>query len=167
MQFVTAATLVAMLAKAHADGSLDKQLATLSRPKLLIIDELGYLPFKANAAHLFFQLVSRRYEKGSILITSNRSVGEWGSVFGDPVVATAILDRLLHHSTVITIRGDSYRLREKRRSAGPVSETNETTTPMKGVMYGCPVRASGLSAALACDRVRSCIRPSDAARSGR
>ncbi|MER9990423.1 IS21-like element helper ATPase IstB [Mesorhizobium sp. M0071] len=117
VQFVTAATLVAMLAKAHDDGSLEKQLTTLSRPKLLIIDELGYLPFEANAAYLFFQLVSRRYERGSILITSNRSVGEWGSVFGDPVVATAILDRLLHHSTVITIRGDSYRLREKRRSA--------------------------------------------------
>jgi DNA replication protein DnaC len=131
VQFVTAATLVAMLAKAHSDGTLDKQLTTLSRPKLLIIDELGYLPFEANAAHLFFQLVSRRYEKGSILITSNRSVGEWGNVLGDPVVATAILDRLLHHSTVITIRGDSYRLREKRRSgllqrAGSVPETNET-----------------------------------------
>jgi DNA replication protein DnaC len=116
VQFVTAATLVAMLAKGHDDGLLEKQLTQLSRPKLLIIDELGYLPFEANAAHLFFQLVSRRYEKGSILITSNRSVGEWGSVFGDPVVATAILDRLLHHLTVITIRGDSYRLREKRRS---------------------------------------------------
>lgn len=91
----------------------------------------GYLPFEANAAHLFFQLVSRRYEKGSILITSNRSVGEWGGVFGDPVVATAILDRLLHHSTVITIRGDSCRLREKRRSGllqkpGTAPETNET-----------------------------------------
>lgn len=132
VQFVTAATLVAMLAKAHDDGALDKQLTQLARPKLLIIDEIGYLPFEANAAHLFFQLVSRRYEKGSILITSNRSVGEWGGVFGDPVVATAILDRLLHHSTVITIRGDSYRLREKRRSgllqkAGPALETNETT----------------------------------------
>ena len=111
-----AATLVAMLAKAHGDGLLDKQLTQLSRPKLLIIDELGYLPFEANAAHLFFQLVSRRYERGSILITSNRSVGEWGGVFGDPVIATAILDRLLHHSTVITIRGDSYRLRVKCRS---------------------------------------------------
>jgi DNA replication protein DnaC len=93
---------------------------------------LGYLPFEANAAHLFFQLVSRRYERGSILITSNRSVGEWGSVFGDSVVATAILDRLLHHSTVMTIRGDSYRLREKRHSgllqkAGVAVETNETT----------------------------------------
>ena len=133
VQFVTAATLVALLAKAHMDGNLDKQLTLLSRPKLLIIDELGYLPFEADAAHLFFQLVSRRYEKGSILITSNRSVGEWGSVFGDPVVATAILDRLLHHSTVITIRGDSYRLREKRRSgllqkAGPTLE-NTTTAP--------------------------------------
>ena len=92
-------------------------MTQLARPKLLIIDELGYLPFEANAAHLFFQLVSRRYEKGAILITSNRSVGEWGSVFGDPVVATAILDRQLHHSAVVTIRGDSYRLREKRRSA--------------------------------------------------
>ncbi|GAC1584406.1 MAG: IS21-like element ISSme2 family helper ATPase IstB [Sphingomicrobium sp.] len=131
VQFVTAATLVAILAKAHDDGTLDKQLTQLSRPKLLIIDELGYLPFEANAAHLFFQLVSRRYEKGSILITSNRSVGEWGNVFSDPVVATAILDRLLHHSAVITIRGDSYRLREKRRSGllqktGPTLENTAT-----------------------------------------
>ncbi len=80
-------------------------------------DELGYLPFEPNAAHLFFQLVSRRHERGSLLVTSNRSVGErGGAVFGDPVVATAILDRLLHHSHVVTIRGDSHRLREKNRS---------------------------------------------------
>jgi DNA replication protein DnaC len=90
--------------------------ASMRTSKPLIIDELGYLPFERNAAHLFFQLVSRRYEKGAILLTSNRSVGEWGTVFGDAVVATAILDRLLHHSHVITIRGDSYRLKEKRRS---------------------------------------------------
>jgi DNA replication protein DnaC len=77
--------------------------ASMRTSKPLIIDELGYLPFERNAAHLFFQLVSRRYEKGAILLTSNRSVGEWGTVFGDPVVATAILDRLLHHSHVITI----------------------------------------------------------------
>jgi DNA replication protein DnaC len=126
VQFVTAATLVATLAKVHADGALEKQLTILGRPKLLIIDELGYLPFEPDAAHLFFQLVSRRYERGSILITSNRSVGEWGGVFGDPVVATAILDRLLHHSTVITIRGDSYRLREKRRS-GLLSKTGSSS----------------------------------------
>ena len=93
-----------------------RRLTHYAKPKLLIIDELGYLPFEPNAAHLFFQLVSRRYERGAMLVTSNRAVGEWGTVFGDPVVATAILDRLLHHSHVLTIRGDSYRLREKRRS---------------------------------------------------
>ena len=114
--FVTAPALVAALAKAHAEGRLEERLGFFAKPKLLIIDELGYLPFETNAAHLFFQLISRRYERGSVLITSNRSVGEWGSVFGDPVVATAILDRLLHHSHVITNRGDSYRLPEKRRS---------------------------------------------------
>ena len=114
--FVPAPILVAQLAKAHADGKLEERITHFAKPKLLIIDELGYLPFEPAAAHLFFQLVSRRYERGSILITSNRAVGEWGHVFGDAVVATAILDRLLHHSHVITIRGDSYRLREKRRS---------------------------------------------------
>ena len=120
--FVTAPALVAALAKAHAEGRLDERLGFYAKPKLLIIDELGYLPFETNAAHLFFQLVSRRYERGSQLITSNRSVGEWGTVFSDPVVATAILDRLLHHSQVLTIRGDSYRLREKRR-AGLIAPT--------------------------------------------
>jgi DNA replication protein DnaC len=114
--FISAPTMVAVLAKAHADGRLDERLAYFAKPKLLIIDELGYLPFEPDAAHLFFQLVSRRYEHGSIMITSNRAVGEWGQILGDPVVATAILDRILHHSHVVTIRGDSYRLREKRRS---------------------------------------------------
>ena len=114
--FVPAPTLVAQLAKAHSEGKLEDRIMHFGKPKLLIIDELGYLPFEPDAAHLFFQLVSRRYERGSILITSNRAVGEWGTVFGDAVVAIAILDRLLHHSHVITIRGDSYRLREKRRS---------------------------------------------------
>jgi DNA replication protein DnaC len=114
--FTQATTLVAGLAKAHVEGRLDDKLGQLAKPKLLIIDELGYLPFEPDAAHLFFQLVSRRYERGSLLITSNRAVGEWGTVLGDPVVATAILDRLLHHSHVITIRGDSWRLKEKRRS---------------------------------------------------
>ena len=113
--FVPATTLVATLAKAHAEGRLEEKLIHFGKPKLLIVDELGYLPFEPDAAHLFYQLVSRRYERGAILITSNRAVGEWGTVFGDPVVATAILDRLLHHSHVVTIRGESYRLREKRR----------------------------------------------------
>jgi DNA replication protein DnaC len=106
---------------------LEEQLALLAEPKLLIVDELGNLPSDPNAAHLFFQLVSRRYERGAMLITSNRSVGEWGTMFGDPVVATAILDRLLHHSLVITIRGDSNRLREKRRSELLCENVNEAS----------------------------------------
>src|SRR5512132_1598761 len=114
--FTPATTLLTTLARAHAEGRLEDRLAFYAKPKLLIVDELGYLPFAPDAAHLFFQLVSKRYERGSLMITSNRSVGDWGTVFGDPVVATAILDRLLHHSHVLTIRGDSYRLREKRRS---------------------------------------------------
>jgi len=120
--FVTATALVANLARGHAQGRLEERLIIYGKPKLLIIDELGYLPLEPNAAHLFFHLISRRYERGAILLTSNRSVGEWGTVFGDPVVATATLDRLLHHSHVITIRGDSYRLKEKRRS-GLVQKT--------------------------------------------
>ena len=114
--FTTAQALMAALVKAHSEGGLEERLSFYAKPKLLIIDELGYLPFEAHAAHLFFQLVSRRYERGSILITSNRAVGECGEVFGDAVVATAILDRLLHHSHVVTITGESYRLREKRRA---------------------------------------------------
>jgi DNA replication protein DnaC len=116
VQFTTAMALVAGLAKAHAEKRLDEKLLALSKAKLLIVDELGYLPLEPDAAHLFFQLVSRRYEMGAMLITSNRSVAEWGTVFADPVVATAILDRLLHHSHVLTIRGDSYRLPAKRKS---------------------------------------------------
>jgi DNA replication protein DnaC len=94
------------------------------------VDEFGYLPLEPRAAPLLFALVGRRYERGSILVTSNRSVSEWGTVLNDPVVATAILDRLLHHSHVLTIRGDSYRLREKRRSgllkAGTVPASSGT-----------------------------------------
>lgn len=126
--FVPATTLLTTLARGHAEGRLEERLAHFSKPKLLIVDELGYLPFEPNAAHLFFQLVSRRYERGSMLVTSNRSVGEWGGVFGDPVVATAILDRLLHHSHIVTIRGDSYRLRSKRRSGlvGPTEQEEQS-----------------------------------------
>jgi DNA replication protein DnaC len=116
VQFTTAMALVAGLAKAQSERRLDERLAALAKPKLLIIDELGYLPLEPEAAHLFFQLVSRRSESGAMLVTSNRAVSEWGAVFADAVVATAILDRLLHHSHALTIHGDSYRLRAKRRS---------------------------------------------------
>ena len=114
--FTTATALLTRLSTAHKRGRLDEELTLFAKPKLLIVDELGYLPFEPDAAYLFFQLVSRRYERGSILITSNRPVMEWDAVFGDSVVATAILDRLLHHSHVITIRGESYRIKEKKRS---------------------------------------------------
>jgi DNA replication protein DnaC len=116
VQFTTAMELLGSLVKGQQQGTLEVRLAQYSKPKLLIIDELGYLPLEPQAGHLFFQLISRRYEQGSVLISSNRPVEEWDEVFGDQVVAAAILDRLLHHSHVVTIRGDSYRLREKRRS---------------------------------------------------
>lgn len=121
--FISATELLTQLSKGHLEGKLEEKIIYFSKPKLLIIDELGYLPFDPKASHLFFQLISRRYEKGSVLITSNRSIGEWGEVFGDSVVATAILDRLLHHSHIVTIRGESYRLKEKRR-AGIVKSTS-------------------------------------------
>ena len=114
--FITALNLVAGLARAQMEGRLEERLSYYTGPKLLIIDELGYLPLEKNAATLFFQLVSRRYERAATMITTNRSVNEWGEIFGDSVVAAAILDRLLHHSQVLTIRGDSYRLKAKRES---------------------------------------------------
>ena len=85
--FTPATSLVTTLVKGHAEGKLEQRLAQLAKPKLLIMDEFGYLPFEPAAAHLLFQLISRRYEKGSILITSNRAVGDWGQVFGKPSVS--------------------------------------------------------------------------------
>lgn len=114
--FVTAHDLVQDLRRAHAENRLERRLRVYTSPKLLLIDEVGYLPMSSLEATLFFQLVSSRYERGSIILTSNKSFAEWGEVFGDPVIATAILDRLLHHSHVVNIRGDSYRLKEKRRA---------------------------------------------------
>lgn len=114
--FTTAAGLIATLTRAQGEGKLEERLKLLVQPKLLIIDEIGYLPIDRLGANLFFQLVSRRYEKGSILLTSNQSLTVWGEVFGDRVIATAILDRLLHHSTIVNIKGESYRLKEKRRA---------------------------------------------------
>jgi len=86
------------------------------RPRILIVDEVGYLPLHPLAANLIFQLVCARYEKGSMILTSNKSFGEWGELMGDHVLATAVLDRLLHHSHVVNIRGNSYRLKEKLKT---------------------------------------------------
>jgi DNA replication protein DnaC len=114
--FVTATTLIAALTRGQADGKLGEQLGFYAKPKLLVVDELGYLPFEKQAANLFFQLVTRRYERGSMLITSNQMVTQWGHVFGDEMIAAAVLDRLLHHSHALIIQGDSFRLRQKKRA---------------------------------------------------
>ena len=114
--FVGATALLAGLAKAESEGQLADKIGFFCKPKLLVVDELGYLPFERRSAHLFFQLVSRRYERGSLLITTNQAVTQWGGVFGDEVLAAAILDRLLHHSHTLVIQGESYRLKQKRKA---------------------------------------------------
>jgi DNA replication protein DnaC len=114
--FCTAAGLIATLTKALAEGRLEEKLKLYSVPRLLIIDEIGYLPIERQGANLFFQLISRRYERGPMILTSNQSFGAWGEVFGDRVIATAILDRVLHHAITINIRGNSYRLKDKLKA---------------------------------------------------
>jgi DNA replication protein DnaC len=114
--FMTAHDLVNDLGRAYREGRLDRRMRVYLAPKVLIIDEMGYLPLDDLGATIFFQLVSARYERGSIILTSNKSYGDWGSIFGDTIIATAILDRLLHHSTTINIRGESYRLKDRRRA---------------------------------------------------
>lgn len=112
--FVTMQHLVDYL----SEGSepVAARMRMLLRPKVLVVDEIGYLPLDRQAANWFFELVSRRYEKGSIVLTSNKSYGDWANLFPEVAIASAILDRLLHHSTTVNIRGDSYRLKDKRRA---------------------------------------------------
>ena len=115
VQFANASSMVEKLEKADQENRLEEKLRNLSRFHLLIIDEMGYLPFDDSGAHCFFQLISKRYEKAATIFTSNKSFGEWGDIFRDNVIASAILDRILHHCTTVNIKGDSYRLRERRR----------------------------------------------------
>ena len=110
--FASLADLIATLAKSEREGSLREKIRFFCRFALLIVDEIGYLPVTPGGGNLFFQLVNARYEKGAMILTSNRGFAEWGDIFGDPVVATALLDRLLHHAAVIQIEGSSYRLRQ-------------------------------------------------------
>lgn len=114
--FVTAHDLVEMLQQAFQNQTIKQKMRVLTKPSLLIIDEIGYRKMEETAAHFFFQIVSERYETGSIILTSNKSYGSWGEIFGDSVLATAILDRLLHHSTTINIKGESYRIKEKKKA---------------------------------------------------
>jgi DNA replication protein DnaC len=124
--FTSATALLGALSKAETEGQLAERLAFYAKPKLLVVDELGYLPFEKRSAHLFFQLVARRYEKGSMIITTNQVVTQWGAVFGDEVLAAAILDRLLHHSFTLMIQGESFRLKQKRK-AGLLGRSEKTT----------------------------------------
>jgi DNA replication protein DnaC len=114
VQFATATQWVMRLATANHDRHLEGFLRQLERTPLIIIDEVGYIPFDAEAANLFFQLVSSRYERGSVIVTSNKPFTAWGEIFGDPVVAAAMIDRLVHHAEILSLKGDSYRLKDKR-----------------------------------------------------
>ncbi len=131
--FVRAHELLEDLRRAQSEHRLDRRMRVYLAPKVLIIDEFGVWPYDRVAATALFALISARYERGSIILTSNKGFAEWGDVLGDPVIATAILDRLLHHSHVINIRGDSYRLREKKRAglfASP-AQAEPAATPAK------------------------------------
>jgi len=110
--FITCHDLITKLTKAHNENRLQAVLKNLSRYKLLIIDEIGYLPVDKNGANLLFQLIAKRYEKNSTIITTNQPFSKWGEVFSDNMLANAILDRLLHHSYVFNITGDSYRIKD-------------------------------------------------------
>ena len=119
--FATASHWVTRLADAHHTGRLPDELRRLGRYPLLVIDEVGYIPFEPEAANLFFQLISSRYERASLIVTSNKPFGRWGEIFGDETVAAAMIDRLVHHAEVISLKGDSYRL--KNRDLGRVTPT--------------------------------------------
>ena len=123
--FATAAEWVARLADAHHGGRLQPELVRLGRYPLLVVDEVGYIPFEPEAANLFFQLVSSRYERASLIVTSNKPFGRWGEVFGDDVVAAAMIDRLVHHAEVIALKGDTYRIKDRDLGRVPGSRTTE------------------------------------------
>ena len=138
--FSTLADIIASLAKAERDGQLRERIRYLCRAALLVVDEIGYLPVTPGGANLFFQLVNARYEKGAMILTSNRGFAEWGEVFGDPVVATALLDRLLHHAVVIQIEGSSYRLRQHADLVPEHMRSKAPVTPPPSKRRGRPSR---------------------------
>jgi DNA replication protein DnaC len=121
--FATATDWVTRLTDAHRHGLLPKELARLRRYGLIIVDEVGYLPFEQDAANLFFQLVSSRYEHASLILTSNLPFSSWGGVFGDQAVAAAMIDRIVHHADVLTLKGASYRLRGRGIDSLPSIKT--------------------------------------------
>ena len=133
--FLTLEQLMSKLNRARQENRLERQLQQLVYPKVLVLDEIGYLPLSRDDASLFFRLVARRYEKSATILTSNKSFVDWGEIFGDTVLATAILDRLLHHATTINIKGESYRLKEKRK-AGLLNQATPQTQEQQPATQG-------------------------------
>jgi DNA replication protein DnaC len=125
VRFATATQWVARLADAKREGRLEDELAALGRIPLLVCDEIGYIPFDPQAANLMFALVSSRYERASMIVTSNKAFSRWGEIFGDDVVAAAIIDRLVHHAEILNLKGDSYRLKDKDLGSPPPAKTPE------------------------------------------
>ena len=140
--FCPLADIIDSLAKADREGRLRERIRYLCRTQLLIIDEIGYVTLGAAAGNLFFQLVNARYERGAMILTSNRGFAEWGQVFGDPVIATALLDRLLHHAVVVHIEGSSYRMRQHADLLPPVMPPSSHSGPQPK-RRGRPPKAAG------------------------
>jgi DNA replication protein DnaC len=124
--FKTATEWVALLADAQRQGHLDDELKRLERIPLLICDEVGYIPFDPQAANLMFMLVARRYERASLIVTSNKPFSAWGEIFGDDAVAIAMVDRLVHHAELLSLKGDSYRLKDRDLGARPGRDLGDT-----------------------------------------
>src|SRR4051794_29318157 len=136
--FATASEWVARLAEAHQAGRLQAELTRLGRYPLLVVDEVGYIPFEPEAANLFFQLVSSRYERASLIVTSNKPFGRWGEVFGDDVVAAAMIDRLVHHADVVALKGDSYRLKDRDPRPHPRGHPDRRSMTTRGSVFQMP-----------------------------
>jgi DNA replication protein DnaC len=125
VRFATATQWVARLAEAKHDGRLEDELAALARIPLLVCDEIGYIPFDPQAANLMFALISSRYERASMIVTSNKPFSRWGEIFGDDIVAAAMIDRLVHHAEILNLKGDSYRLKGKDLGGPPAAKVTE------------------------------------------
>ena len=143
--FATAAEWVSTLAEAHHAGRLQAELVRLGRYPLLVIDEVGYIPFEPEAANLFFQLVSSRYERASLIVTSNKPFGRWGEVFGDDVVAAAMIDRLVHHAEVIALKGDSYRIKDRDLGPSPRLHNRRLNNEHQGGQFSTVEKGSNFS----------------------
>ena len=125
MQFATATQWVARLSEAKRQGNLETELRRLSFIPLIVVDEVGYIPFDPEAASLMFSLVSNRYERTSMIVTSNKPFSAWGEIFGDDMAATAMVDRLIHHAEILSLKGDSYRLKDRDLGPRPGRQSTE------------------------------------------